>query len=84
MYDAPQKLGERYAQFVGPLINERFILRFEIEIHTDRHFITPQIRLGAWTAEIPIHAPQKGACGRDETWALANALPYLQQHPQVR
>ena len=38
MYHAPHKLRERYAQFVGPFFNERFILRFEIEIYSDRHF----------------------------------------------
>jgi hypothetical protein len=38
MYYPTHELRYRYAQSVGPLFNERFILRFEIEIYSDRHF----------------------------------------------
>lgn len=44
MYHAPHKLRYRYAQLVSPIFNERLILRFEIEIYSDRHFNTPQIK----------------------------------------
>ena len=32
---APNEFGHRYAEFVGPLFNESFKLRFEIEINSD-------------------------------------------------
>ena len=77
MYDSPHKLRQRYAEFVGPLFNERFILRFEIEIYSDRHFSLRPRSDGAWTAEIPIHAPQKGPCDTGRSLGLASALPYV-------
>lgn len=38
----------------------------------------PQIgeRCGAWTAEIPIHAPQQALVVRDEHLGVTSALPY--------
>jgi len=33
--------------------------------------------LGAWTAEIPIHAPQKGPCDTGRSLGFASALPYV-------
>jgi hypothetical protein len=58
MYHAPDKLRYRYAKLIGPLFNEGFILRFEVQIYSDRHAAEGRIMRGM-DPEISIHAPQQ-------------------------
>ena len=39
VYHAAQKLRWTYAKLIGPLFNEPFVLRFEIEVDSDGHFL---------------------------------------------